>query len=134
MGHWALFGRNRPTPALLARLGALPALITLAAVSWLAFYDYRAFQNPLTLPYSVNRAQYAMAPYYVWQSPRPAPAYHHDSMRRFYSFNELEAFNKIHSLGGFLPQTLAKLARTFLFFAGTALLLPLIMLLSLIHI
>jgi hypothetical protein len=127
IGHWALVGKNRPTPALLARLGALSILITLVAVSWLAFYDYRAFDNPLTLPYSVNRAQYAMAPYYVWQSPRPAPAYHHDSMRRFYTFNELEAYNKIHSLTGFLPQTIFKLARTFLFFAGIALLLPLIM-------
>jgi hypothetical protein len=68
-----------------------------------------------------------MAPYYVWQAPRPVPAYHHDAMRRFYSFNELEAFQKIHSLGGFLPQTLAKLARTFEFFAGIILLVPLIM-------
>jgi hypothetical protein len=127
IGHWALVGKNRPPPALLARLGALPILITLVAVSWLAFYDYRAFDNPLKLPYSVNRAQYAMAPYYVWQSPRPAPAYHHDSMRRFYTFNELGAYNKIHSLTGFLPQTIFKLARTFLFFAGIALLLPLIM-------
>jgi len=127
LGHWAIFGKNRPAPFRLARLGALPVLIALVAVAWLAWYDYRAFQNPLTLPYTVNRAQYAMAPYYVWQAPRPVPAYHHDAMRRFYSFNELEAFQKIHSLGGFLPQTLAKLARTFEFFAGIILLVPLIM-------
>jgi hypothetical protein len=127
LGHWAIFGKNRPAPAQVARLGALPVLITLVAVAWLAWYDYRAFQNPLTLPYSANRAQYAMAPYYVWQAPRPEPAYHHDVMRRFYSFNELHDFNKIHSLTGFLPMTLAKLVRTFEFFAGIALLVPLIM-------
>jgi hypothetical protein len=127
LGHWAIFGKNRPAPAQVARLGALPVLITLVAVAWLAWYDYRAFQNPLTLPYSANRAQYAMAPYYVWQAPRPEPAYHHDVMHRFYSFNELHDFNKIHSLTGFLPMTLAKLVRTFEFFAGIALLVPLIM-------
>jgi hypothetical protein len=127
LGRWAIIGNNRPSHTQVARLGALSVLICLVAVAWLAFYDYRAFQNPLTLPYSVNRAQYAMAPYYVWQPPRPAPAYHHDVMRRFYSFNELEAFKKIHSVAGFLPETLAKLVRTFEFFAGILLLVPLIM-------
>jgi hypothetical protein len=127
LGHWALAGKNRPSPARLARLGALPVLIALVAVAWLAFYDYRAFQNPLTLPYTVNRAQYAISPYYVWQAPRPEPAYRHQVLRRFYSFNELDDFKKIHSLAGFLPRTLAKLLRSFEFFAGILLLVPLIM-------
>jgi len=127
LGNWAIRGRNRPAPAQLARLGALPVFVALVALAWLAYYDYRVFQNPFTLPYAVNRAQYAMAPYYVWQAPRPEPAYHHEAMRRFYTFNELGAFQKIHSITGFLPQTLAKLVRTFEFFAGVILLVPLIM-------
>jgi hypothetical protein len=127
LGHWTIFGKNRPAPARLALLGVLPVLIAVIAVAWLAWYDYRAFQNPFTLPYTVNRAQYAMAPYYVWQAPRAAPAYHHEVMRSFYTFNELSAFQKIHSLTGFLPQTLAKVIRTFEFFAGIVLLVPLIM-------
>jgi hypothetical protein len=102
-------------------------LVALVAVAWLAWYDYRAFQNPLTLPYTVNRTQYAMAPYYIWQQQRTEPIYHHDSMRRFYSFNELDDFKKIHSLSGFLPRTLAKFARSFEFFAGISLLVPLVM-------
>lgn len=125
--QWALTAKNLPSPAKLARLGALSLLITLVAVAWLGWYDYRVFQSPFTLPYAVNRAQYAMAPYYVWQSPHAAPAYHHEAMRRFYTFNELGAFQKIHSVTGFLPQTLAKLVRTFEFFAGVLLLVPLIM-------
>jgi hypothetical protein len=127
LGHWAMRGNNRPAPVQLVRLGALPVLIALVAVAWLAWYDYRVFQNPLTLPYTVNRAQYAIAPYYVWQGPRVPPAYHHEAMRRFYTFNELGAYQKIHSLTGFLPQTLAKVIRTFMFFAGVILLVPLIM-------
>jgi hypothetical protein len=127
LGHWAFFGKNRPAPARLARLAAIPVLVTLIAVAWLGWFDSRAFKNPLTLPYTVNRAQYAMAPYYVWQAPRPEPAYHHNDLRRFYSFNELEDFKKIHSLGGFIPRSVAKLVRSFEFFAGVILLVPLIM-------
>jgi hypothetical protein len=127
LGHWAILGKKRPAPARLARLASLPVLITAIAVAWLGWYDYRAFQNPLTLPYTINRAQYAMAPYYVWQAPRPEPAYHHNDLRRFYSFNELQDFKKIHSLSGFIPRSLAKLVRSFEFFAGVILLVPLIM-------
>ena len=73
--------------------------------------DYHAFGKATTLPYTVNRATYAIAPYYVWQSARPEPVYHDESMRYFYKENEFKAFNKIHSLTGFLPQTLAKVIR-----------------------
>ena len=127
LGHHALRRKNPPSRGSLARLATLAVLIALVAVAWLGWYDYRAFGSPLTLPYSVNRAQYAMAPYYVWQGPRPEPAYHHEAMRRFYTFNELGAYQKIHSLTGFLPQTLAKLVRTFEFYGGVILLVPLIM-------
>ena len=126
--RWFLKSRKRPPAAALA-LRAAPALVLLvAAVSWLGYYDYRAFGSPLTLPYSINRATYALAPYYVWQSPRPEPAYHHAMMRRFYHHNELDAFDKIHSLTGFVPQTFIKTVRAVLFFAGIALVPPLFLL------
>ena len=32
----------------------------------------------LDLPYTVDRATYAVAPYYIWQHPRRAPAYRHE--------------------------------------------------------
>jgi hypothetical protein len=127
LAHWLLFGKNRPSAATLIRISALPLAILIAAGSWMAYYDYRAFGKPTTLPYSVNRATYAVAPYYVWQSARPEPAYHHDVLRNFYTQNELTAFNKIHKLSGFLPETLFKLLRCFEFYAGIALLPPLIM-------
>ncbi len=108
-------------------MAALPVGLLVAAGSWMAYYDYRAFGSPTTLPYSVNRATYAVAPYYVWQPPRPAPVYRHAALEYFYEHNELDAYKKIHKLSGFLPQTLVKVIRTFKFFAGFALLPPLIM-------
>jgi hypothetical protein len=128
LGHWLISGKNRPSAARLLRLSAWPLAILIAAGAWMGYYDYRAFGKPTTLPYTVDRATYAIAPYYVWQSARPAPAYNHESLRYFYSLNELDEFNKIHRLSGFLPQTLIKVARSFEFYAGFALLPPLFML------
>jgi hypothetical protein len=94
----------------------------------MGYYDYRAFGSPLTPPYKVNRATYAMAPYFVWQSQRPEPVYRHAELRHFYNHNELTDFAKIHTLSGFFPQTLIKATRGLLFFTGIALLVPLTML------
>jgi hypothetical protein len=127
LGHWLCFGKSRPSMSVLARMSAWPLSVLIAAGSWMAYYDAQAFGSPTTLPYTVNRAAYAVAPYYVWQSTRPAPVYNHESLRYFYFENELAEFNKIHKISGFLPQTFAKVLRSFEFYAGLVLLPPLIM-------
>jgi len=127
LAHWLIFGKNRPSPMLVLRTAALPLALIVAGVSWLGYYDYRAFGKATTLPYTVDRAAYAQAPYYVWQPPRPAPVYRHEVMRRFYYVNELSAYEQIHTLRGFLPETLGKVMRGLIFFAGIALLPPLMM-------
>jgi hypothetical protein len=126
LAKW-LFNKNRPSYSVLLRSAALPALLLALAGCWMAHYDQRAFGNPLTLPYTVDRAQYATAPYYVWQPPRPEPAYRHAVLREFYANSELKAYQEIHKPSGFIPQTLIKVARVVLFFAGFALLVPLTM-------
>jgi len=126
LGRWALFGENRPSPSALLRGAAGPLAVTIAACVWMGYYDYRAFGSPLTLPYSVDRATYAMAPYYVWQSPRPEPLYRHKEMRAFY-YGELDSYFKGRSMAGYLDRVTVKVHGTLLFFAGAALFLPLIM-------
>lgn len=133
LGRWALKGKNRPAPLVLLRRAALPLAMIAGALAWLGYYDYRAFGNPLTLPYSVDRAQYAMAPYYVWQKPHPEPAYRHAEMRRFYYESEMTVYTKEHSLVKFLPISVVKLWTASVFFAGFALLPPLIMLRRVLH-
>ena len=121
-------GANRPSAAALARLAAVPLAFGLATVAWLGYYDYRAFGNPLTPPYTVDRNQYAIAPYYVWQHQRPEPHYRHVVMSEFYHKGDgLEYYQKIHTLAGFLPYTLSKVAFMFMFYTGFALVVPLIM-------
>ncbi len=125
--RWMFFGKNRPTGSLLLRRAAVPLALVVAAGAWMAYYNYRAFGNPLTLPYTINRNTYAMAPYFVWQSQRPEPAYQHEAMRRFYYEGELRGLENYHTLSGFLCETLLKAVRGILFFSGIALLPSLVM-------
>jgi hypothetical protein len=126
VGRWALKGENRPPAAALMRGAILPLAIVAATVAWLGYYDYRVFGSPTTPPYTLDRNQYAIAPYYVWQHERPEPAYRHEELKKFYEFEAI-FFRKIHSPAGFLPYSLQKVGFTLLFFAGFILLIPLIL-------
>ena len=125
--HWVLFGKNRPHPAVLARRAVLPLLVIVVAGAWMGYYDYRAFGSPVTLPYTVNRATYAVAPYFVWQSKHPEPVYRHQVLHDFYTGFEVRQYTRIHSLLGFFTQTSFKIIEALSFFAGMALLPPLFM-------
>jgi hypothetical protein len=124
--RWA---RKRRVGAQTLLRAASPGLILLACgIAWQGYYDLRAFGNPLTPPYSLNRATYATAPYYVWQKPRPEPAYQHEQMRRFYKVYELEDYERVHSLSGLPVMTLIKALRAIFFFSGVVFLPALFML------
>jgi hypothetical protein len=127
LGRWIFTGKNRPSRAALMCRAALPLALLIAAMAWLGYYDYRAFGNPLTLPYTLNRATYAIAPYWIWQSRRPDPGYRHEAIRHFYEDVETTTFEKLQTPPGFAIATFIKVFTVFLFFAGFALLPPLIM-------
>ncbi|MEI9980366.1 MAG: hypothetical protein WDN23_15445 [Edaphobacter sp.] len=124
---WIFVGKNRPDISVLLRRTALPLILILAAGTWMGYYNHCVFGSPVTLPYTLDRAQYATAPYFVWQSQRPQPVYRYVEMRNFYRV-EFDTYAKIHKPSGFVPETLLKAARALLFYAGIALLPPLIML------
>ena len=126
--RWLMKGRNLPPWPVLLRRAALPVAVFAGTVVWLGYYDLKAFGNPLTLPYTVDRNTYAVAPYYIWQHPRPTPVYSNSVMQRFYTHDEYEFYAKMRTPGGFAAMTLLKVYLTFLFYAGFTLLLPLIML------
>lgn len=127
LGHWAMRGKSWPALGVLARRAVVPLLVICAAMSWLGYYDYRTFGNPLTLPYTIDRQTYAIAPYYIWQQPWPEPAYRHAVLRDFYKHTEFSLYPRVHSLTGFLPWTMVKVAFNVLFFTGFCLLPPLFM-------
>jgi hypothetical protein len=129
LGRWILVGNDRPTWAVLLRRTAFPLAMIIATGSWMSYYDYRVNGNPLTPPYKINRATYAVVPYWVWQHPSPEPVYHHKVIRDFYVGEELGYFKRLRTVPGFLSETLFfKPLRAILFFAGFALVPPLILL------
>jgi hypothetical protein len=128
LGRW-LFHKKRH-----AYLGVLvrrttPALLLLgAAAIWLGYYNYRNFGSPSILPYAVNRATYAAAPYFIWQPQRSGPNYRHEQIRRFYEDVELPIYKDARTVRGFLAKNfLSKPLLIVRFFAGFALLPPLLM-------
>ena len=97
LGVWLVRAKDFPSRGALMKMAALPLALVIGAVGWLGYYDYRNFGSPTTLPYTVDRATYAIAPYFVWQDLRPEPSYRHEELRRFYE-GETEYFVADHSL------------------------------------
>jgi len=124
--RWLWFGKKRPSFSTFFRHAALPLVLVIAGGAWMLYYDSRAFGSATTLPYTIDRNTYAMAPYYVWQKPRPEPVYRHREMREFYYY-ELGASNAIKTPSGLAYQTMINLVRGILFFSGIVLLPPLLM-------
>ncbi len=125
MLFWLLGKRRTEYRLSIARV-ILPIflLLTTAAVA-MGYYNYRVTGNAFRMAYEVNREAYAMAPYFVWQSPRPGPMYHHAVMQDFYQ-SELAAFQKNRTLPGYLYRSAAKVISCWQFYLGPLLTLPLL--------
>ncbi len=124
---WWMWSQPHPPAMVLVRRAAAPVAVLIAAAAMLGYYDYRVFGNPLTLPYQVNRAEYASAPVFIWESPGPEPVYRHRVMREFYSKWEMGDFLYAKTPAGFASRTAQKAGTVLFFFFGPALFVPLIM-------
>jgi hypothetical protein len=128
LGFRAFLARDQASKGVTMQRAALPVALAVAAAAWLGYYDYRAFGNPLTLPYTIGRATYATAPYFIWQKAQTEPAYRHAVMRSYYRDTELKIAEESRTFSGYLHMKVILAAGSILFFAGVALLPPLIML------
>src|ERR1039458_5393410 len=62
---------------------ALPlALVLLPSALATCYYNSRVTGDPFRMAYQVNRETYAVEPYFLWQSSRPAPVYRHEVLDR----------------------------------------------------
>jgi hypothetical protein len=124
--RWAF--KTRIPSGTLLRCTAAPALLLIAVAVMSAAYNHQVFGSAFTLPYQVNRATYAAAPVFIWQTPRPAPVYRYQVMRDFYIDAELREFLSVRTLPGFLERSAQKAGILLFFLFGFALLPPLVML------
>jgi hypothetical protein len=87
------------------------------------YYYFRVTGSPFVMTYEVNRGQYATAPYFIWQTPRPEPAYHHAVMRDYYRW-ELGEFRRNRTLWGYCERAENKFADWWQFYLGPLLTVP----------
>jgi hypothetical protein len=125
---WWLATQQHASALVLLHRAAAPVTLLALTAGCMAWYNYRVFGDPFTLPYQVNRATYASAPVFLWESPRKEPAYRHRVMQEFYTGWELKDFLYARTPGGFIRGTAKKLGIVVFFFYGTALFTPLVML------
>ena len=109
--------------------GAVPiAIVLILAGTAMAYYFWRVTGSPVRMPYEVNRATYATAPIFLWQSPRAEPVHRHPMMREFYRRYEQDFYETETLTVRSLIATKVAFAIAFLvFYFGPALLLPLLM-------
>ena len=104
----------------------LPILVVLIlGAAATGYYYSRVTGSPFKMTYQVNRAQYATAPYFIWQRPRPEPLYHHEVIRDYYRW-ELGEFNRNLTLAGYVERAAQKLESWWQFYLGPLLTIPLL--------
>jgi hypothetical protein len=73
----SVFGRNNPTGVkrFARRIVSLPVIsIASLTILFMGYYNWRATNNPLLFPYTVNDRMYSATPHFIWQ--RSAPPLH----------------------------------------------------------
>lgn len=120
---WVL-GHDRPKYSVSLRNIVLPMAVILACGGAASgYYNYRVTGNPFVMPYETNRQQYAIASYFLWQSPHAEPAYHHAIMREFYE-SEFRFYAAGRTVAGFVRHARFKAGLCWMIFLGPALTIP----------
>jgi hypothetical protein len=121
--------RKKPAEFRTATLRVIIPLTLVLAVAALAtgYYFWQITGSPFRMPQQVDRDTYAVAPYFLWQSARPEPIYHHVEMRDFYLHNELNFYAGTRSMEAVMAAWIVKIMHGWFFFLGPVLTLPLLM-------
>jgi hypothetical protein len=100
------------------------AVLTVGGIAT-GYYYLRVTGSPSMMTYQVNRGQYATAPYFIWQTPRPEPVYHHAVMRDYYRW-ELREFERNRTWRGYAERAADKVLGWWQFYLGPLLTVPLL--------
>ena len=122
---WIARAQRPPLSVLLSKV-VLPLLLVLIPAGLATAKYYQAVTgSPFRLTYQINRSTYAMAPYFLWSTPRPEPAYNHAVMHDFYT-RDIHDFEEQHTLRGLMEHTGRKFADGWRFYLSPLFALPLL--------
>jgi hypothetical protein len=114
-----MFSKDGPSFRVSINKIVIPTFLILALTALgMAFYNLRVTGDPFRMPYFVHETAYAVAPTFLWQSPRPEPVYRHEALKSFYLGWELESYNRQQSVRGFVIETARKAERLWKFYEG----------------
>jgi hypothetical protein len=119
-----LFGKSHTSQPWLHVALPVALLLALTAAAT-GYYYHRVTGSAFRMTYVVNRSQYAIAPYFLWQKPNREPNYRHSDMRDFYYW-ELGLYQEYITPSGFLRRTEDKISLCWSFYLGPLLTLPLL--------
>jgi hypothetical protein len=124
---WALGGKRLPWRVTVLRV-AVPMLVVLSIGGAATLYYWsRVTGNPLQSPQQLQRSVYAVAPYFIWQSPaKTPPIYRRAALRSFYLGAEMDYYRSTRSIPGWLLMSASKIRDFWLFYLGPVLTLPLL--------
>jgi hypothetical protein len=123
-----MFGKRRPPLAVSGRrvVAPLVLVLSLAAVGT-GYYSWRVTGSPLRMPYQVERETYGVAPYLLWESPRPQPTYNHRDLENVFVNGERTRYNVARTPFGFAYFAVEKIGGLWSFFLGPSLTLAVLM-------
>jgi hypothetical protein len=132
---WTLgkVGKERPPFRLAINRIVLPtAVVLMLAGIGMGYHNLRVTGNALRMPYMVHEEAYAAAPFFLWQQPRPIPAYRHEIIRTHH-VAALEQYAQQQSFSGFVTAGKEKIKSLRLFYLASrglrvVLIIPLLML------
>jgi len=123
-----MFGRKSPAWGVLIRTLVAPLCMALIVAGLgMGYYFFRVTGSPFRMPYQVERETYAVAPYLLWQHPRPVPIYRHLEFKQMYGVADVNNFRMIHTRMGLVLFAILRAGRIWTFFLGPALTLPFFM-------
>jgi hypothetical protein len=124
---WLFHKKRQDFSAALKQVILPLGLICTLGIFATMFYFYRVTGSPFRMPYQIHEAQYAVAPYFIWQSPHPIPAYQHEAFRSLYVDWEMGLhYQPTQTFPGLVGVWVLRLWWNWLFFLGPILTLPLL--------
>jgi hypothetical protein len=116
---WLISRRGPPIRIALGQV-ILPLALALVVIADAVLeYNQRVTGDPLLMPYEVYEREYAIAPNFLWQTPRPEPAYRHAAMRDCNAGWAMDWYTQQQTLFGWAVMMVGK-AKLFLnFYLGS---------------